>query len=129
MKVFRFMSQEEFNKLQKGEVLTNTSEHLESNTTSVGFCFMDCEDYSPESTYEFLAGVVSEDVVVQFEVDESLLTKSEGTYAAPLIDDVSWFSTMNVDEYCCTSYSNKDFKILSYAKPEFAFDFDWTEVA
>ena len=127
MKVFRFMSQEEFDKLQNGETLINTDNHKDLNTNSVGFCFMDCEDYSPESAYEFLDGIVSEDIVVQFEVDESLLTKSGGMYADP---DGEWFlSRMWVDEYCCTSYNNKDFKLLSYAKPDWSGCFDWTEVA
>ena len=130
MKVFRFMSKEEFEGFQNGEVLLNNTDHKElgQKTDSVGFCFMDCEDYIPESAYDFLSGTVSDDVVAVFEVDESLLTKSSGTYAEPLWwgDDVNWFSTMNVDEYCCTFYSNKDFKLLSYAKPE---HFDWTEVA
>ena len=129
MKVFRFMSQEEFEGFQIGDVLLNNTNHKElgQKTDSVGFCFMDCEDYSPSSAYEFLEGIVSEDIVAVFEVDESLLTKSSGVYAAPLWwDDVSWFSTMTVDEYCCTFYSNKDFKLLSYANPKY---FEWIEVA
>ena len=129
MRVFRFMSQEEFEGFQISDVLLNNTVHKESGlkSDSVGFCFMDCEDYSPESAYEFLEGIVSNDIVAVFEVDESLLTKSSGTYAAPLwCGDSNWFSTMIVDEYCCTFYSNKDFKLLSYAEPRY---FDWTEVA
>ena len=123
MKVFRFMSMDEFKKYQIGDTLSNNKNHHDygQKTESVGFCFMDCDDYCPECAYEFLSGIVSDDVCVVFEVDESLLIKSSGTYAASLIDDdVSWFSTMDVDEYCCQSYDKNDFKLIAYC-----FNISW----
>lgn len=128
MRVFRFMSMDEFKKYQIGDTLSNDKKHHDcgQKTDSVGFCFMDCDDHCPECAYEFLSGIVSDDVCVVFEVDESLLTKSEGTYAAPLInDDVGWFSTMNVDEYCCQSYDKTNFKLLKYCFNVSWDNFNW----
>ena len=125
MRVFRFMSMDEFKKYQIGNILSNDKNHRDygQKTESVGFCFMDCDDYCPECAYEFLSGIVSDDVCAVFEVDESLLTKSSGTYASPLIDDdVSWFSTMDVDEYCCQSYDKNNFKLIAYC---FNSNFNW----
>lgn len=125
MKVFRFMSDEEFEKYLNGETLHNDTNHRQEkrSTDSIGFCFMDTEDVAPEFAYEFLSGIVSDDVCVQFEVDESLLTESYGTYADPYGED--FFSTMNVTEYCCNSYNKEDFKMLSYCKDFEMFNFDW----
>lgn len=40
MKVFRFMSEEEFNKFNKGETLKNDKDHSKSSkSNSIGFCF------------------------------------------------------------------------------------------
>ena len=87
---------------------------------------MNCDDYCPEYAYEFLSGIVSDDVCAVFEVDESLLTKSSGTYAAPLVDDdVGWFSTMDVDEYCCQSYDKNNFKLIAYCFNFYYGDFNW----
>ena len=47
MKLFRFMSKEEFNKYLKGEELINEIKHI-GNTNSKGFCFMNLEDYYAE---------------------------------------------------------------------------------
>lgn len=126
MKLFRFMSKKEFDKLIKGEVLTNNKEH-KGHTNSKGFCFMDVEDNSPEYAYEFLSGIVSDDVCVVFETDKKL-KKSYGVYADPY---GRFFDTITENEYCTKKYSLKDFKIVEMAIPVFSLDekeqeWEWT---
>ena len=84
MIVFRFMSFKEFELFQKGETLVNKTDHSKGyrtiskgyRTISKGFCFFDEDDFSLEYAYEFLVGIVSDDVCARFEVDEKLLVKS-----------------------------------------------------
>ena len=114
MKLFRFMSKEEFNKYLKGEELINEIKHI-GNTNSKGFCFMNCEDYEPEYAYQFLSGVVDTEVCVVFETNKKL-TKSYGEYADPY---GSFFDSFVSDEYCTEKYSKKDFKLIKYC-----YDFD-----
>jgi len=113
MTVFRYMSFEEFNDFKIGKTLVNHTDHSKEHcTNSKGFCFLDECDHSPESAYEFLSGIVSDDVCVRFEVDDELLTMAYGTYADPFGNN--WNDNMTIDEYCCESYNNKDFKMLDY---------------
>ena len=115
MKVFRFMSEEEFKEYQVGNVLFNDKDHKKNGqrTDSIGFCFMDYDDQIPELAYEYLSGIVSDDVCAIFEVDKSCLTESSGIYADPYCD--YFFATMTKVEYCCQSYGKDNFKLLSYA--------------
>lgn len=114
MRLFRFMSKKEFDKLIKGEVLKNNKHH-DGHTNSVGFCFMKVKDNEPRYAYNFLSGVVCDDVCVVFETNKKL-TKSYGVYADP---NGSFFSTITEDEYCTKEYSLQDFKIVEMAIPDF----------
>lgn len=119
MKVFRYMSKKEFEKLINGEKLVNNKCHsLDGHTNSVGFCFMDVEDNEPTFAYEFLSGIVSDDICVVFETKKKL-TKSYGVYADPY---GSFFATTTEDEYCTKEYSLEDFKIIKMAIPNFRED-------
>lgn len=125
MKLFRFMSREEFIKLVNGEDLENNTVH-EGHTESIGFCFME-EDVcnNPEYAYEFLSGVVSEDICVRFET-EVKLKEGYGIYADPY---GSFWDTIIKTEYSITKYNNKDFKILEFAIPVSIVDneeWQWT---
>lgn len=128
MKVFRFMSQEEFDKYLAGEKLINTTDHRKNFPGSVGFCFFkyrDLNDYvsgsiSPEYAYEFMNGVATMDVVAVFETDQEL-TKSYGRYADPY---GSFFDTIWMDEYCTTKYDNKSFHLIKYGHIECDDDFE-----
>ena len=121
MKVFRFMSKEEFEKFKKGEELVNNKVHT-GHTTSIGFCFINIEDFEPEYAYHFLSGIVSPDICAIFETDEQL-NRSQGTYATPYGD---WFDSFVATEYCPKKYSNKNFKLLRYAgSPTINDDFEW----
>lgn len=107
------MSLEEFNLLKSGKMLENHTDHsVGHRTTSRGFCFFDEDDCSPEYAFEFLRGIVSDEVCVRFEVDKKLLTESWGIYADPFCEN--WFDTITMTEWCCESYNNKDFRILDY---------------
>lgn len=123
MKVFRFMSQKEFNKYLDGEKLVNTSDHRGKFSGSKGFCFFEYMDWdddgvdgiSPEYAYEFLSGVATMDVVAVFETDVRL-NKSHGRYANPY---GSFFDTIWMDEYCTTEYDNKSFHLIKYGHIEY----------
>lgn len=123
MKVFRFMSEEEFNKFNKGETLKNNKDHSKSSkSNSIGFCFFSLDDVIPEEAMHFLSGIVSFDICALFDVDEKLLNKTHARYAkdAPqtgdLFVDLLMIFTDNIefeirDEYCTTEYNNKTFKL------------------
>ena len=124
MKLFRFMSQAEFDKYLTGEKLINTTDHRKkfAFTGSKGFCFfeyMDWDGYgvdgiTPEYAYEFLSGIVTEDVVAVFETNEQL-TESYGRYADPY---GAFFDTIRMDEYCTEEYDNKSFRLIKYGHIE-----------
>ena len=132
MKVFRFMSQEEFDKYLAGEKLVNTTDHRGnfSFSSSIGFCFFEYSDWTdtasssdgitPEYAYEFLSGVATMDVVAVFETDVQL-NKSHGRYADPY---GSFFDTIWMDEYCTTEYDNKSFHLIKYGHIERDDDFE-----
>lgn len=104
MKVYRWMSNEEFDKLTAGVPMINTNKFINCRTDSAGFCFLpekvefdslpsgdwsaDPEHcvWDPASAYEFLNGIVSDDVLVEFEVSEEArerLHKGYGVYCDP----------------------------------------------
>ena len=143
MKVFRFMNQQEFDEFQKGTKLKNDNKHIGYKTTSVGFCFLNLEDFEPEYVIHFLSGMVGLDICAVFETDEKNLNKGRAFYHKPYENEpTEWdflstllgmdvIKPMMVTEYSTTEYSNEKFKIVKYAKPKL-FDFtyekwDWKE--
>ena len=82
MKVFRFMSMQELEKYKRGEILKNDTIH-KGRTNSVGFCFLDAEEYKPEQAFHFLSGVVCPYICVVFET-KTKLNKTYGIYAKPI---------------------------------------------
>lgn len=154
MKLYRFMSCEEFEKLLSGEVLVNNTDHSEENDTdSVGFCFLPetiSIKFPLEMTFEgwkmggVLGGIVSDDILVAFET-KAKLHKGYGGYAAPTFvveaeedimeameedednDEYSFFEyedEITITEYSVTSYSLKNFKVIGFI-PARHFDSDW----
>ena len=125
------MSECEFNAYQKGEALRNTTDHRQNgeHTTSVGFCFF---TENPDDAIHWLRGIVNDDVCCTFECPDNKVRKSSGIYCDHEKSDDSWgalFEDMlaamageempNVvkierTEYCCTRYSNKDFRLVDY---------------
>lgn len=126
MRLFRFMSKNEFNKYLNGETLENTTVH-NGRTNSIGFCFFDTENFSPIFAYEFISGIVDKDVCAVFET-EIELKKGYGIYADQY-SSWSW-DTLIVDEYSTTKYNNKIFKLLKYHtkvdKKDWENDLGWT---
>lgn len=131
MKVFRFMSYEEFEKYKKGQVLVNNTKHI-GKTNSVGFCFLDADEIDIKEALHFLSGIASFDICAVFETNKKL-NKSYGEYAKPLKDydkenpleflinlldrweDIPE-NRMKINEYCTKKYSKADFKLIKYSE-------------
>ncbi len=123
MKLFRYMSENEYQKYLKGETLINTKKHEGKNNTSVGFCFMEGDLEKALESIHFLNGIVCQEVLCIFEIDEKHLTKSQAKYA-PIIkdgDDIfdtlfklynGWHDFDIREEYCLTKYNNKIAKLV-----------------
>ncbi len=142
MKIFRFMSKLEFIKLCNGETLTNNTVH-QARTTSIGFCFLNYDEYKPENALHFLIGAANTEMCVVLETN-SKLNKSIGEYAKPLsieeykkmsifeFFDFSNIEVIKVNEYCTNNYNKEDFRILKYCEPYQlnifnTGDFKWVE--
>lgn len=146
MKVFRFMSKNEFDDYMKGLNLFNEKIH-EGNTTSVGFCFLDSNDFEPRNAIKFLSGIVSMDYCVEFEVIKPLKERY-GQYAKPIQNYQEIFNLLKqlgqrprftTKEYCTTFYNKDTLKVIRYAddvvekwRQSFELnenpEFDWKEV-
>ena len=125
MQVFRFMSKVEFEKYRNNFTLKNNKKH-EQKTNSIGFCFLNTEDYTPEEAMHFLSGIVSFDICAVFETEESL-QKTYGVYAKPIKstgnpmeDLIKLLCGLNdkftADEYCTTQYDKKTMKLIKYSE-------------
>lgn len=136
MKTFRFMSYKEFEKYMNGENLYNNTKH-KAKTNSIGFCFFDINDFSPEFAWRFLKGAIFPDICVVFEVDETLLRKGYGIYSDPnktLYELMNFIPKMiRVSEYCTENYNKEVFKLVKYTTNKLDFlenykSFEWREV-
>lgn len=136
MKIFRFMSYKEFEKYMNGENLYNNTKH-KAKTNSIGFCFFDINDFSPEFAWRFLKGATFPDICVVFEVDETLLRKGYGIYSDPnktLYELMNFIPKMiRVSEYCTENYNKEVFKLVKYTTNKLDFlenykSFEWREV-
>ena len=125
MLVYRFMSRAEYDKYQSGAVLVSKIQHRRNRRTeSVGFCFMAVEDYAPSEAYKFLRGIVSDQMLCVFEIEDlekSSLRESCGTYAVPYSwaleagDECSYGMSFKAWELCTKAYSKETLKLV-YAK-------------
>ena len=128
MKLYRYMSFKEFQKMASGMDMKHSKNSFKSRTDSKGFCFIgektsfvssDCEGnqqeftFSPEECHQFLDGIVTDDVLVEFEADENLLQKTTGIYADPIFQE--WDCYISIAEFCAMSYNRDDFIPLRYA--------------
>lgn len=124
MVVHRFMSNEEWRRLQAGQLLVNESKHRGFRSESRGFCFTTDD---PKEAIRYLSGNVDTDVCVTMEVPEGMLRKTKAIYrdhkqdinmmALPTcLDDVPHLTKT---EYCCTRYSLKKVKVIA-STTEFA---------
>lgn len=124
MKLYRYMSINEFLKLMSGEKLTNTNKFSMNRTDSEGFCFFgeetafqhgyDHEEgqiltYDALSCLQFLKGIVSDEILVEFNPSESAIKKlHEGTgiYSDPQGD---YGDLICITEYSTTEYDKDAF--------------------
>ena len=131
MKYYRYMSFREFEALCAEENLVNPSVHKNCRTDSQGFCFLGenttfetegtTYNFSPIQCYAFLDGIVSSDVLVEFN-SEKPLKKGCGVYASPFQDD----ECIIIDEYSTAAYNAREmvpvrmvrFNIRRYAYSE-----------
>lgn len=119
MKFYRYMSLEEFAKLSNGCDICGHKHHAR-RTSSNGVCFLgehttfvsywdydDAKEYtfSALDCYSFLSGIVSSDVLVEFEADSNILTESYGLYADPI--NMDYDTIIDIKEYCISMY-NRD---------------------
>lgn len=125
MKVFRFMSKVEFEKYKNNFTLENNKRH-EGKTNSIGFCFLDTEEFTPEEAMHFLSGIVTFDVCAVFETEEKL-HKTYGIYAKPIKSTGNPFEDLlnifngftdkfTANEYCVNKYNKKTMKLLKYSE-------------
>lgn len=123
MKVFRYMSKIEYDKYMNGEDLINNKNHEGTNNTSIGFCFMEGDIKKAEESIEFLMGIVNEEVLCVFEIDEKYLTKSQAKYASVIEKQGSMLEMLEKlyngwndfdirEEYCLTKYNNKIARLI-----------------
>lgn len=124
MKLYRYMSINEFLKLMSGEKLTNTNKFSMNRTDSEGFCFLGEETayqhgydhdegqiltYDALSCLQFLKGIVSDEILVEFNPSESAIKKlHEGTgiYSDPQGD---YGDLICITEYSTTEYDKDAF--------------------
>lgn len=108
MRVHRFMSDKEYRNLMMGCVMQNDTVHAAEgkHTDSVGFCFF---SEKPDDAIHWLSGQVDVDWCVTFEVNPACLTDSWGEYSK----GYGSFEMVRRTEYCTTTYSKRDFKIIN----------------
>jgi hypothetical protein len=118
MIVHRFMSEDEYRKLIKGERLVNVNPHFGQKTTSMGFCFF---IEQPKDAIHWLSGIVIPEVCVTLEFPEGYLKKAYGYYRDVEKDKncTGKFPPVRKAEYCCTEYSIDDCKVIAVDKDSF----------
>ena len=140
MKLYRFMSYAECDKLLKGETLVNSIDHSKKRGTASsakGFCFGIGDEQQAKKALRRLRGIVSTDILMVFEPkDFGKFTSCKGRYIdydkidaeGKTIDDypITSSPTKYFDEYCISSYSRDDIDIEILEKdilPTFIVDF------
>ena len=140
MKLYRFMSIAECDKLLKGEKLVNSTDHSKKRGTASsakGFCFGIGDEQQAKKALRRLRGIVSTDILMVFEPNDiGKFTSCKGRYIdydkidaeGKTIDDypITSSPTKYFDEYCISSYSRDDINIDFLEKnilPTFIVDF------
>ena len=127
--VYRYMSEKEFERLVAGEVLENGTDHSKvAHSGSVGFCFLtpmtmieggigSRRSLSAEEMYSVLESLVSGDVLVRFETEETFLT-SFGRYADPFSkgDDIFNPALVSIRELSLTRYSCETVRPVAFCR-------------
>lgn len=119
MKLFRFMSKEEFDKYIKNEKLVNNTDHAKAGqkSNSIGFCFFNYAHYKPEEMLHSLTGIVDFDVCCIFETERNNVKRTYGRYSKAISKNSFIRETIIAHEYCTTEYSKGNFKLLKHSIP------------
>lgn len=132
MKLFRFMSLEEFQKYCNGETLINNTDHNKdenNKTASVGFCFFNYADFEPEEILHSVTGIANISICAIFETKRENVRKSWGRYGRTINNYPFIRETFIAKEYCTTTYSKDNFKLLQWTIPDwFKDNWKWEEV-
>lgn len=123
MKVYRYMSLTEFKRMLWGENIVG-KERFNAKTNSQGVCFLperikgSVEDgtnveFDPIEAFWFLYGIVSGDVLVEFEAEEDSFNHTYGNYAEP-----NTYQDMVIGELCIPYYNRDICKPLRYCVPD-----------
>jgi hypothetical protein len=130
LRVCRFMSQKEFERFIRGDVLINRTDWKSEGrkTTAKGFCFFPAgpDDPEPEDRIAYLTGVVCMDVCAVFDTNVNDLNSSLGRYSDPDVPLSSITEILSgrlggiqwVQEYSCETYSNKKFRLVKAGAPD-----------
>lgn len=98
----------------RGDTLYNYTDHGllrgRNVTDSVGFCFF---VENPDEAKHWLSGIVDFDYCMTFDVPSCYVRRAKGCYP---IQYGLFIGSGYRTEYCCTSYSQKTFKLLSATK-------------
>ena len=128
MKLFRFMSFEEFKKIDDGEELINNTDHSKDNnnkTNSIGFCFFNYAQHKPEEMLHSVFGVATCNICCIFETDRKNVRRTYGRYSQAIDKNTLDRRTIIAHEYCTTKYSKENFKLLQWAIPEWSNWDNW----
>ena len=128
MKLFRFMSFEEFKKFDDGEELINNTDHSKDNnnkTNSIGFCFFNYAQHKPEEMLHSVFGVATCNICCIFETDRKNVRRTYGRYSQAIDKNTLDRRTIIAHEYCTTKYSKENFKVLQWAIPEWSNWDNW----
>ena len=128
MKLFRFMSFDEFKKYCNEEELINNTNHNKDNnnkTNSIGFCFFNYAQYKPEEMLHSVFGVATCNICCIFETDRENVRRTYGRYSQAIDKNTLDRRTIIAHEYCTTKYSKENFKLLQWAIPEWSNWDNW----
>ena len=134
MIVYRFMSKEEFDKYNKGELIEGRLQDVYKGSDAYNqsvVCFFSADNLEEAEkeageSWEYMSGIASDEVCAIFEFFHNDFKLGRGTYEDP--DSYFWDPFIFIEEVLVSSYSNKDFKLKSFCtkKGDFSFyDEDW----
>lgn len=111
---------------EETEISTSVEKYIYNEETDEDVLYYEDVDemFSPVDCISFLDGIVTDDVLVEFENISAELEETSGVYADPInVDD--WCARVIVDEYCVDSYSRDTMKPVRYALVNGCRDYQW----
>lgn len=135
MYLYRYMSKKEFDAMMAFLPVNHSKQAFTARTNSCGFCFLpeitiwtDNEnnkfEYTAEKCYSFLSGIVSNEILVKFELSNETFNKFHtgyGVYCNPMY----WDETIDITEYSICSYNRNELIPVAYSFPE---EFIWYNI-